>query len=176
MTSERQIAANQRNARKSTGPRSPAGKDRAAKNALKHGLTARITSDARRAAQIDKLATKIAGATDARILECARVIAASALELDRVRRIRIGIIKGSRVLGFATAQLQGGSCQDTSPMKDADEGTESTVRNALLNLQRILRYERRAVAKRDKALRRLIQIRLETRPPAQAGLHCRANQ
>src|SRR5690349_8436328 len=39
MASEKQIAANRRNARRSTGPRTPAGKVRAALNALTHGLT-----------------------------------------------------------------------------------------------------------------------------------------
>jgi hypothetical protein len=38
MTSEKQIQANKRNAQKSTGPRTPAGKDRASNNAVKHGL------------------------------------------------------------------------------------------------------------------------------------------
>jgi hypothetical protein len=40
MTSLRQIEANRRNARKSTGPRTEAGKERARRNAIRHGLTA----------------------------------------------------------------------------------------------------------------------------------------
>jgi hypothetical protein len=39
MASEAQIQANQENAKHSTGPRSPEGKQRVALNALKHGLT-----------------------------------------------------------------------------------------------------------------------------------------
>jgi hypothetical protein len=38
---EEQLAANRCNARKSTGPRTPQGKARSSKNALKHGLLAR---------------------------------------------------------------------------------------------------------------------------------------
>jgi hypothetical protein len=38
MTSEKQIKANQQNARKSTGPRTQEGKDRASNNSVKHGL------------------------------------------------------------------------------------------------------------------------------------------
>ena len=40
MTSFRQIEANRRNARKSTGPISEAGKQRSRRNAVRHGLTA----------------------------------------------------------------------------------------------------------------------------------------
>ena len=43
MASDLQIAANRRNARKSTGPRTPEGKARVAFNALRHGLRARTT-------------------------------------------------------------------------------------------------------------------------------------
>lgn len=40
MSSQQQIAANRRNGKMSTGPRSSAGKARSSQNALKHGLTA----------------------------------------------------------------------------------------------------------------------------------------
>src|SRR5947208_1307226 len=40
MASARQVEANRRNAQRSTGPRTPAGKARSRRNALKDGLTA----------------------------------------------------------------------------------------------------------------------------------------
>jgi hypothetical protein len=42
MSSERQIAANRLNARKSSGPRTTAGKSIVCRNALRHGLTATV--------------------------------------------------------------------------------------------------------------------------------------
>ncbi len=43
MATEKQIAANRRNAQKSTGPKTPEGKARVSRNALRHGLAAEHT-------------------------------------------------------------------------------------------------------------------------------------
>src|SRR5581483_9333709 len=43
MTSAKRIAANRRNARKSTGPKTAAGKQTSSMNAMKHGLDAQTT-------------------------------------------------------------------------------------------------------------------------------------
>src|SRR5215831_16410165 len=45
VTTERQRAANRRNARSSTGPRTAAGKARVAQNAVRHGLNVAIADD-----------------------------------------------------------------------------------------------------------------------------------
>ena len=46
MTSERQIAANRRNAQRSTGPRSPEGREISSRNSQQHGvLSQRVTTD-----------------------------------------------------------------------------------------------------------------------------------
>ena len=87
MASEGQIAANRRNARKSTGPRSGAGKTRASRNAYRYGLTLSITSNAEYAKQLETLVRKIVGDTkDAVKPDRARDIAQAELELARVRR------------------------------------------------------------------------------------------
>ena len=56
MTSERQRCANQKNARRSTGPRTAAGKAKAAQNSLRHGLAIEIRSDSTLRNDIESLA------------------------------------------------------------------------------------------------------------------------
>jgi hypothetical protein len=60
MTSVKQLAANRANAKKSTGPRTEAGKSRSRANAWKHGLTAKeITSEGESPRQFDALRAEI---------------------------------------------------------------------------------------------------------------------
>src|SRR5262245_61374481 len=174
MASERQIAANRRNARKSTGPRSGAGRKRASRNAYRHGLTLSITSTAAFAKQLDKLARKIAGNTDDAItLERAREIVQAELDLARVRRAKVALIERARAFGeldppqaFSTVTeikrffnaLDRGrlivpkpiDALATMPSQEPDRSAEA-VRRVLPELRKLERYERRAAARRDRA-------------------------
>jgi len=59
MVSERQIKANRRNARKSTGPKTRAGRERTRSNAYRHGLAAVFNREA--LAEIEELARQLVG-------------------------------------------------------------------------------------------------------------------
>jgi hypothetical protein len=177
MATERQIAANRRNARSSSGPRSLPGKDRASRNAYRHGLTLSITLNPAFAQQLEKLARKIAGATDdARVVESARVVAQAELELARVRRAKVALIaralasrelnsaeafsstkKSMRLLnaiaqGKAAAVQEQTDSADTMPRQEP-ELTAEAVRRVLPGLLKLERYERRAAAIRDRVVR-----------------------
>jgi hypothetical protein len=172
MASERQIAANRRNARKSTGPRSGAGRKRASRNAYRHGLTLSITSTAAVAKQLDKLARKIAGNTDDAItVERAREIAQAELDLARVRRAKVAVIERASAFGeldppqlAATKMIRLLNAFDrgrpipkpidalaTMPSQEPDRSAEA-VRRVLPELRKLDRYERRAVAQRERAV------------------------
>jgi hypothetical protein len=89
MTSAAQRAANRRNAKLSTGPRTAAGKIRASRSALKHGLSIPIASDPEMSAEIEALARKIMRENPhPALLPFARQIADAQLDLDRARRAR----------------------------------------------------------------------------------------
>jgi len=174
MASERQIAANRRNARKSTGPRSGAGKKRASRNAYRHGLTLSVASTKASAKQLDKLVRRIAGDTeDAIVLERARAIAQAELDLARVRRAKVALIECAsafgeldprslttvtRVIRFLNAFYPGRvalpkplDSSATMPSQEPDRSAEA-IRRLLPELRKLERYERRATARRDRAI------------------------
>jgi hypothetical protein len=107
-----------------TGPRTPHGKARVARNARRHGLSLPVATDATLAPEISALAGKIAGdeASDARRDAAAR-IAQAQVDLVRIRRVRLAV----------TEQLLAGQ--------------EVTGR-----LVRLDRYERRALSRRRLAI------------------------
>ena len=177
MASERQIAANRCNARSSTGPRTKAGKKRASHNALRHGLSSQGLRNIA-AAQVDELARQIAGdSNNAIVLELARCAAAAERDLDRVRQVRaawiakvssLGILEAPKPLSWRDELrwIMGEEITATTdplpamPAADA-ERTAEAVRRILPELLRIDRYERRAAARRDKAIRKISEHRKE---------------
>jgi hypothetical protein len=94
MASDRKIAANRRNSRRSSGPRTVAGKLTVSRNALRHGLAAVTLRDSGIVTEVDRLATAIAGEhADAAQREQALIIAESELTLLRVRAARTSIFQ-----------------------------------------------------------------------------------
>src|SRR5262245_743186 len=173
MANERQIAANRRNARKSTGPRSGGGKNRSSRNAYRHGLTASIASTAAFAKQLDKLAREIAGDTENPILlDRARVIAQSELDLARVRRAKVALIERASAFGelepprlTVTQMIRVLNTLDrdtliipkpidasaTMPSQEPGRLAEA-VRRVLPELRKLDRYEHRAATRRDRSV------------------------
>jgi hypothetical protein len=179
MPSERQIEANRRNARSSTGPRSDSGKKRASQNAFRHGLTKRISSAAFDHA-VETLARQIAGDTENKItIELARDAAEAELELARVRQVKVALIERVAAFGrfdvpkrfaspkdeaawimlhYAGATLWKGRPKfavDPLPAMPSEEPqrTAEAMRRALPDLLKLQRYEARAVTRRDRAIR-----------------------
>jgi len=191
VASEKQIAANRRNASKSTGPRSGAGKKRATHNAYRHGLTL-TTSSAALAQHVEKLAFQIAGNTQDEIaLDLARAAAAAMLELERVRRVKLAMIERASAFGglvvFKTANAEdrwriamerwrhSGKGLMPSPPQPIDllatmpsqepERSAEAIRRVLPELIKLYRYESRAVARRDRAIRNLSARRIKLEEP-----------
>ena len=99
MASERQLAANRANAQKSSGPRSAAGKKRASRNALTHGLTTPMSGVAF-VREIEALARQIAGDPKDRVrMAAARDAAEAQLDLVRVQRVGVAFIERTAAVG-----------------------------------------------------------------------------
>ena len=85
MTSDRQQRANRANAKSSTGPKTAAGKARAAQNAFRHGLNVPVRSDPLLAPEIEAITRRISGPyADAETVEGARRIAEESFMQDTV--------------------------------------------------------------------------------------------
>jgi hypothetical protein len=83
MASGRQIAANRRNAKKSSGPRTADGKERSRRNALSHGLSIAIRAIPTFEQDVMLLARAVAAGED---IADAALIAADA-EIDLLRNV-----------------------------------------------------------------------------------------
>jgi hypothetical protein len=175
MAIDRQIAANRRNAQKSTGPKTAAGKQRAVHNAYRHGLSI-VTGSAAEDEAVESLALAIvAGSRDPEHLEAARSAARAYLELAHIRQIKADITQ--RMLDFGAvgpeelmrarraearylAALLRRQRQKRERLKPIDvpslaEREAEAVRRVLPELRKLNRYEARTYAALDRALSEL---------------------
>jgi hypothetical protein len=142
MTSEAKIAANRRNAQRSTGPRTALAKARVRRNALRHGLAALVVGDPTVATEVDRVAAALggpgAGAVDR---DQALIVAEAQVTLKQIRRARAQIME----LGPPTRNP---NAWDTASMPPVERC--GLYVDQLLRLER---YERRALARRKRAVR-----------------------
>jgi len=131
MPSDRQIAANRNNAKKSTGPRSEAGREASRRNARRHGLAIAIRTDPAFHDDIETLAKALSLSRGMQnVDERAREAAGAELDLLRIRKIRAFLF------------------ETLSP-------TLSNLAEVNDKLAKLERYECRAFSRRNRALREM---------------------
>jgi hypothetical protein len=157
----------------STGPKTSAGKARAANNALRHGLNIPVPSDPALAPQIEAIALKIAGPrAEAEALEIARRIAVGQIDVNRVRDIRRRLITGWMTdPGYhapirqqlplvktvnRAEQIRGApfDTDETLEMIHPSKRSRRVVAERASQLAALDRYERRALSRRKFAVRK----------------------
>ena len=159
MASDKQIAANRRNAMRSTGPRTRSGKARSRANSLRHGLLSKVLVDPALANETDQLARRIAqehGKPD----DCfeSRTIAEAELIILSARAVR------AQLLDTTSSELADTKADDGRHSEQGSRGGGASVEErdlalaclrSLPTLSRIDKYERIAVLRRQRAIRKL---------------------
>jgi hypothetical protein len=154
LTTTRQIAANKRNAQKSTGPATEEGRRLSSKNALKHGLTAReVTID-------EAEAKKFAAFRDDLVADLAPQ---GALEEQLVQEIAVHSWRMRRVY-----RLEVNESDDTNPLSSL---AQEAVAHGLgiqrtLSFPTLIRYETSIARLRERALHDLERLQARRRGEA----------
>jgi hypothetical protein len=151
ISSQRRIAANKRNADSSTGPLTASGKQRASRNAIKHGLSVSIRYQSNATNEIETLALAIAGVNSAPLrLQAARDVAEAELELRRLEEFRLVLIEVEAAEIVAAKKATGD--QQSGSDKPATDDTARAYMQALPALAKLERYERRAWSRHWRAI------------------------
>jgi hypothetical protein len=136
LASQKQIAANRANAKRSTGPTSGLGKLRSSRNALKHGFSLGLPLSPANIKRIEALKKQLGGRNGDADLD---------LALEEFARAQLQILRIRKVQTHALAELR--------------KGAESDELKALRRLASLDRYERYALTQRGRAARRLEQVK-----------------
>lgn len=172
MSSERRTNANRVNARASTGPRTAAGKTRAARNAQRHGLSLPALADPAWSTEITTLARKIAGeGAKSEPWQLACRVAAAHIDVMRVQQARRQMVghalKDPNYHQPANAELREKWLQREYGFPDEDERPEpgeshtidspgkyaQILADLATKLTLMDRYERRARSRLKSAIR-----------------------
>ena len=165
-------------AERATGPRTVAGKRCASRNARRHNLSTPVRADPQARTRVDQLADLLAGpGADAWRREQAIAVADAQIDLMRIRAAKLGILERMSQVGslkyhesvgymltFVQNLGQRGYWDavgrmfldylNKSPLpKDVAAREIEVFRRLLPELQKLERYERRALSRRKFALR-----------------------
>ena len=135
MLSPRKIEANRKNAQRSTGPRTAAGKARSSMNARRHGLAAKADSTLPLPAEVRALAAEFAGPSPEPVRWHFATIAA-------IEEVKLRRVFEAHMLTSSITAPNGNTRRDIQ-----------TFSEALPMLLRLQRYEQRALSRRGRALR-----------------------
>jgi len=169
MASERKIAANRRNAQKSTGPRSDAGKKTLKPQCVSPWPRRRGRAFRGCAAQSEALAREIADAstnsvlvaTDPEVLAFARLAALAELDFAHIRALRacnISALAAAADWPVAVfSQGAGATAASSATLVLNEREVSSKLCAALISdLQEFDRCERRAIGRCDRAMLQII--------------------
>jgi hypothetical protein len=161
MTSLRQIEANRRNARASTGPKSREGKARSACNARRHGLAVPILSEPGMSAEIERLARELVGPNpSSKEWAAATSVAEAHLEIVRVRQARRVLISPA-LTNLAYWPLKPSREPLSQKVTKHLDGSPTTKKLTFMiadianTFKAMDRYERRSLSRRKFAIRNL---------------------
>ena len=154
MTSPAKIAANRRNAQRSTGPRTAAGKARARRNAFRHGLATPASLDHVAMDRIDELIVALTRDFPSELeLELVMLAAEAQAEIERVRQVKVTLVNR------AYRHLR----RERGRLLSADERAALAFAGKTEILMACERYELRAISRRNRAMRALARLQRELR-------------
>lgn len=140
MTSTRKVAANRRNARRSTGPRTRTGKSQSKQNARRHGLASIPVLGPEQSIEIKQFAIAISGQN----ADPTRLYFATLAAEAEIRLLQVQTVQAS-TLALALRSASPDGAAKSEPKPSADE-----LAALLENLSRLQRYEQRAFVLRNR--------------------------